>query len=319
MSVVGRAAKTPVASGAAGARPATRGGAGGLHGRALGGLAGDGDVGRDRVAVAPGAIPFGEKGTGVDVRASNLPVGTVCVRGAAGGVRLSSLRIDVHAWLAARKVVVKAVSERRSAGLDQVASISSSLLRKCQGSVDLFLSTIGSSSFSPHTIVQHEFGTVKNFPCISLLLRVLAPGAPVSVARGGDFTTDLAYGNHSVVAMRAVAIHQNRCADVVHGRAFVFDLRFAAEIEGLRISPLSVVLEPKLIIIHDLSFARETGRTSDNSDTDFDPAPPCKLGRVHRGVLSRVLICNRRTVVALESSCAAWTSKMPFGRFWFIR
>ena len=36
----------------------------------------------------------------------------------------------------------------------------------------------------------------------------------------------------------------------------VFDVRFAGEISGLRISPLSVVLEPKFGIFHDLTFAR---------------------------------------------------------------
>ena len=287
----------PVTSGGAGARPATRGVAGGLRGLALGALAGDGGVGRDRVAVAPGSVPFGEKGTGLGVRASYLPVDTVCVRGEVGDVRSGALRIDaVDAWLAAREVVVQAVSARGSASLDRVALISSSLLRQCQGSVALFLSTIGSSYFSPHInvdIVQHWFGAIKKFPSISLLLRVLAPGAPVGVARGGDLTTELAYGNHPDVATHAVAIHQKICADVVHGRALVFDLRFATEILGLRISPMSVVLEPKLRIIHDLTFARAGDRTSVNGDTDFDSAPQCELGHVLREVLLRVLFLRQ--------------------------
>ena len=52
------------------------------------------------------------------------------------------LRVDeVDAWIDAREEVVQVVFERGSASLDQVASLSSSLLRQCQGSVTLFLST----------------------------------------------------------------------------------------------------------------------------------------------------------------------------------
>ena len=29
--------------------------------------------------------------------------------------------------------------------------------------------------------------------------------------------------------------------------------------------------------------------------------------------------CDRRTIVALESSCAAWTPNTPFGGFWLVR
>ena len=47
-------------------------------------------------------------------------------------------------------------------------------------------------------------------------------------------------------------------------------------------SPLAVVLEPKFRIIHDLTFARDVGRTSVTDDTDFSSAPPCELGHVLR-------------------------------------
>ena len=59
------------------------------------------------------------------------------------------------------------------------------------------------------------------------------------------------------------------CSDVVHGRALVFDLLAAVDIVGLRVSPLAVIPEPKLRIVHDLSFASAGGRTSVNSDTEF--------------------------------------------------
>ena len=74
-----------------------------------------------------------------------------------------------------------------SANLDVVASAGSSLLRACAGSVKLFTSAVGSARIAPHIhphIVRYWFGTVKNFPRVDQLLRVLAPGSPVCVARG---------------------------------------------------------------------------------------------------------------------------------------
>ena len=56
--------------------------------------------------------------------------------------------------------------------------------------------------------VRHWFGSVKQFPSISLLLRVLAPGAPVGVSGGGDLTAEIAYGNHPGIAQHDVAIHK---------------------------------------------------------------------------------------------------------------
>ena len=55
----------------------------------------------------------------------------------------------------------------------------------------------------------------------------------------------------------------------MHGRALVFDLLFAVDIVGLRVSPMAVILKPKLRIVHDLSFASAGGRTSVNSDNEF--------------------------------------------------
>ena len=51
--------------------------------------------------------------------------------------------------------------------------------------------------------------------------------------------------------------------------ALVFDLLSAVDIVGLRVSPLTVILEPKLRIVHDLSFASVGGRTSVYSDTEL--------------------------------------------------
>ena len=81
-----------------------------------------------------------------------------------------------------------------------------------------------------------------------------------------------------------------------------FDL-LSAVIMGLRVSPLAVIPEPKLRIVHDLSFASAGGRTSVNSDTDFSSAPPCELGHVLREAFLRVLFlrqthgCSARLVL----------------------
>ena len=71
-------------------------------------------------------------------------------------------------------------------------------------------------------VVRHWFGAVKKFPAIRQLLRVLSPGAPVGVTRGGDLHAELAYGNHPSVASHELAIHKKVCSDVVNGRALVF-------------------------------------------------------------------------------------------------
>ena len=115
-------------------------------------------------------------------------------------------------------------------------------------------------------VVRHWFSTVKIFPGITSLLRVVAPGALVCVARGGNLTAELAYGNHRSVVPQV--------ADV-HGRALVFDLRCVTDSLGLRLSPLVVVLKPKLNIIHDPTFARAGGRSAVNGDTVFSSACCC--------------------------------------------
>ena len=146
-----------------------------------------------------------------------------------------------------------------------------------------------------HLDVVHWFGAVKKFPAIRQLLHVLSPGAPGGVARGGDLHAEIAYGNHPSVASHEVAINKkkNVCYDVVHGRALVFDLLSAVDIVGLRVSALAVILEPKLRIVGDLSFASAGGRTSVNSDTGFSSAPPCELGHVLREVLLRLLFLRQ--------------------------
>ena len=141
----------PGASGGGGDRPATQGVGGGLRGRALVALAGNGGVGRARVAVAPGSVPFGEKGTVSCVRVRDLPTDLVRIQGAVHGVLSGAVRlIAVDAWLDARAVVVQAMAEQGSASLGHLASVSFSLLRQCQGSVALLTSTFGPSVFSPH-------------------------------------------------------------------------------------------------------------------------------------------------------------------------
>ena len=254
-------------------------------------------MGRARVAVAPGSDPFGENGTVSCVRVRELLDDLLRVQGAVNGVRSGALRfVAVDAWLDARAVVVQPMTKQGSARLGHLASVSSSLLRQCQGSVALFTSTFGPSLFSPDinvATVRLWFGSVKKFSSISSLLRVLAPGAPVGVSGGGDLTAEIAYGNQPGIAQHDVAIHEKICEEVVYGRALVIDLRFACAFLGLRISPLSVVIKTKFRIFHDLTFARAGGRTSVNGDMDFDSAPPSEIGHVLREVFLRVMFLRQ--------------------------
>ena len=82
-------------------------------------------------------------------------------------------------------------------------------------------------------------------------------------------TTELDYGNHPSSLPHEGGILDKVCADVAFGRALVFDLGSAADIRGLRISPLAVALKPKLRIVHDLTFARAGGRTSVGNHKTF--------------------------------------------------
>ena len=94
---------------------------------------------------------------------------------------------------------------------DRVDSVGSSLLRLCGGSVASFTAAVGHSVLASHIhldIVRHWFEAVKKCPAIRQLLHVLSPGAPVGVARGGDFHDELAYGNHPNVASHDLAIHK---------------------------------------------------------------------------------------------------------------
>ena len=126
---VGRAVTAPGASGGAGARPATQGVGGGLRGRALVDLAGDGGVGRARVAVAPGSVPFGEKGTASCVRVRELPADLLRVQGAFDGVRSGASRfVAIDAWLDARAVVVQSMVEHRLGKLPPLETVSG---RRC--------------------------------------------------------------------------------------------------------------------------------------------------------------------------------------------
>ena len=183
-------------------------------------------MGRARVALAPGSVPFGEKGAVSCARVRELPTDLMHVQGALDGVRSGALRfVAVDAWLDARAVVVQSMAEQGSASLGHLASVSSPLLRQCQGSVTLLTSTIGLSLFSPHinvATVRHWSGSVKQFPSISLLLRVLAPGVPVGVSGGGDLPAEIAYGNHPGIAPHDVSIHKMIFEDVVYGRALVY-------------------------------------------------------------------------------------------------
>ena len=322
---VGGAVTSTVETGGAPRVPAVRGATGGLRGRALEALAGEGGVGREHVPVAPGSVVFGNRGNhgeparecplvparlvGNDlsvargdtvspskrVRRSDFDSG--CGHGSTNGERThAQLDLVVEAGYAAQDSVSRSVSSTGSANLDVVASAGSSLLRACDGGLTFFTSAVGSAHLAPHIhphIVRHRFSTVKKFPGVERLLRVFAPGSPVCAARGGNLTAELAYGNHPSVAPPAVAVHQNTCADVVHSRALALRLSSASDIRGLRVLPLAVALKPKFRMIYDLRFARAGGHSSVNDDIGFSSAPSCNLGHVLRDVLLGVLFLRQ--------------------------
>ena len=130
------------------------------------------------------------------------------------------------------------------------------------------------------------------------LLRALSPGVPVDVHKGGDLHAELLYENHPSSGLHSSPIHEKIVSDVIDGRAIVFKRQFAHDIIGFRVSPLGVVEQPKLRIIHDLTFDGSGSRTSVNIDTDFDCAPSCELGHVLRDVLTRVLYLRQNKTSA---------------------
>ena len=228
---------------------------GGLQGRALEALAGEGGVGRERVNLAPGSVAFGDRGN-YGERVPQCPFGSTRIVGAgvavargdtdsiserlrgsgldsgcehgATGSELARTRLDatVEASCAAQDSVANSVSSIGSANLDQVASVGSSLLRACNDSVKVLTSAVGSARFAPHIYphtVRHWIDNVKKLPGVEQLLRVLVPGSPVCVARGGNLTAELAYGNHPNVAPHAVAVHQEIRAGVAHGGPWCLD------------------------------------------------------------------------------------------------
>ena len=117
---------------------------------------------------------------------------------------------------------------------------------------------------------------------------------PVNVAQGGHFREEAEYGNHPSAGGHADDIAKTVVADMITGRALVFNANFIHEIQGIHSSPLGVVEEPKFQIIHELTFAGSGNRSSINEDTDFDCAPPCELGYVLRDVLLRVLYLRQK-------------------------
>ena len=228
-----------------------------------------------------------------------------CVALSAGETRFSGVAaIDaVEVWLSARDSVAGSVLSCGTANLDQVACVSSSLLRLCGGSVASFIGAAGPSGFASHIhldVVRHWFGAVKKFPALRRLLHVVSPGAPVGIARGGDFHAELAYGNRPSVASQEVAIHKKVCSDVVHGRALVFDLLSAVDIVGLRVSSLAIILEPKLRIVHDLPFASAAAGRALTAIPIFLPRRRASSATFCTRCCCVCCFCGRRTAVAFR-------------------
>ena len=121
------------------------------------------------------------------------------------------------------------------------------------------------------------------------------PGVPVDVAQGGTLIEELKYGNHPGVKDHAEVITKKVVPNVVTGRALGINAIFVQEIQGIRLSPLSVVEEPSLRNIHDLIFTESGNRSSVNEVSDFDCAPPCELAACCTMFLLRVLYFRLKT------------------------
>ena len=114
--------------------------------------------------------------------------------------------------------------------------------------------------------------------------------APRCVFRGG---AELAYGSHPSVAPHAVAVHQNVCADTVHGRFWLFKTCSASHYPGLRYSPFAVVLKADFCIIYDLTFARAGGIQALTTIPIYPP-PPSACSVMYFGMCcSRVLFLRQ--------------------------
>lgn len=72
-------------------------------------------------------------------------------------------------------------------------------------------------------------------------MQVLVPAVPVDVGHGGNLVEEFKYDNHLGVRYHAEVIAKKVVADVVAGRALVFNAKFVQEILRIRLYPLSVV------------------------------------------------------------------------------
>lgn len=73
------------------------------------------------------------------------------------------------------------------------------------------------------------------------------PGVPVNVAQGGHLSEGVEYGNHPSVKGHAENIAKKVVAGVATGRAIVLNAKFVQEIQGIRLSPLSV-MNPNFVL-----------------------------------------------------------------------
>ena len=143
--------------------------------------------------------------------------------------------------------------------------------------------------------VRFWFGRLKGFPRVEEVVKIITNEARVDVAREGDLSAAIAYGNHN-----STQAHHNLNVgkifdDVRLGRAFASPRSMACAIPGLRLSPMGIVVSPsKRRIIHDLSFRFSPQASSVNADTVPESAPPVEIGRVLRDIICRVLFLRQK-------------------------
>ena len=119
---------------------------------------------------------------------------------------------------------------------------------------------IGGTLVSPpldvHGVDQYS-GNNKRFPAFDDPLQKVANGVPVRTTRSEpDLAKALQYDNHRSVEEHLCKISAKLFNDLRRNRCLAMNRANAAEVEGVRVAPLAVVVTTNMRIINDFSFDR---------------------------------------------------------------
>lgn len=152
---------------------------------------------------------------------------------------------------ALHKLSVATDSPSTRTALGQVAECNSRFLEEHGGRFESMLDTLSALPVPrvDTSKIRHWFGTIKEFPEIDILMKIVSEGAPVVVAGNGDLKAAVAYGNHTSVNHFSLEILEKNRDDVVMRRAFVFPREAVRKIEGVRVSPMTVAVSASKVRI----------------------------------------------------------------------